>query len=52
MLAINNQQHREIALPEQLFESILSLLGGLLTSLEKEGSKSLDLEVKIIKHLF
>ena len=52
MLAINNQQQKNIRVPDELLESILKLLGTLLETLKAEDTQSIPLAASIMKSLF
>lgn len=52
MLSINNLDDLPLVVPSSLFQDILLLLRNFLAYLDKNGSASLNLEIRLIKNLF
>lgn len=46
------KQHPEITIPKRFFSKIVQVMNQLFTNIEKEGSKSLEAEEKIIGNIF
>jgi hypothetical protein len=52
MLSMSNLDDLPLAVPSSLFQDILLLLRDFLAYLDKNGSASLNLEIRLIKNLF
>lgn len=52
MLKLSSQTELELEIPKILSNKILTLLKDFLSNLNKEGSQSLNLEIKLIRNLF
>lgn len=52
MLSLSNLDDLSLSVPSSLFQDILLLLRDFLAHLDKNGSASLNLEIRLIKNLF